>query len=128
MRQEGWELTPPEPAPRSPRNESRAVTRPVRLRRELFCADLVASTLTGIVSAVVAGLSFGDLVVLTLVIGLGWPVLGYLFGPHTREDLLAWASGIDEAPRLAATALVSSWPLYGLLLALGAQHPATGAL
>ena len=47
--------------------------------------------MTGIVSGVVAGLSFGDLVVLTLVIGLGWPVLGYLFGLHTRDDLLAWA-------------------------------------
>jgi exopolysaccharide biosynthesis polyprenyl glycosylphosphotransferase len=128
MRQQGWETSPPERAPFTPGDESRAVARPVRLRRELFRADLVASSLTGIVTAVAAGVSVGELIVLTLVIGLGWPVLGYLFGLHAREDLLAWASGIDEAPRVAATALVSSWPLYGLLVELGATHPAMGAL
>jgi exopolysaccharide biosynthesis polyprenyl glycosylphosphotransferase len=98
------------------------------LRRQLVSADIVSGSLTGALSAPLAGLRLEQLPVLALAIGLAWPLLGYLCGLYAVEDLRSWASGIREAPRLAVSALLVSWPVFGLLALLHAPRPAAGAL
>ena len=61
--------------------------------------------------------------VVALAIGLGWPVLAYVCGLYALDDLRSWASGVGDAPRLAVTSLLISWPVFGLLTALDAGTP-----
>jgi exopolysaccharide biosynthesis polyprenyl glycosylphosphotransferase len=84
--------------------------------------------MTGAIAAVAAGLTFHKLPVVSLAIGLGWPVLAYVCGLYALDDLRSWASGIGDAPRLAVTSLLISWPIFGLLTALDAASPVAGAL
>ncbi|HWK25989.1 MAG TPA: sugar transferase [Solirubrobacter sp.] len=110
---------PAEP-PASHRNE--------QLRRQLISADVIAGSLTGAIAALAAGLSVAQLPLVALAIGLGWPVLAYVCGLYALDDLRSWASGIGDAPRLAVTSLLLSWPVFGLLTALDAGAPVLGAL
>ena len=48
--------------------------------------------------------------VVALAVGLGWPVLAYVCGLYAVDDLRSWASGVGDAPRLAVTSLLISWP------------------
>jgi exopolysaccharide biosynthesis polyprenyl glycosylphosphotransferase len=98
------------------------------LRRQLVSADIVSGSLAGALSAPIAGLRLELLPVLALAIGVCWPLLGYLCGLYAVEDLRSWASGIREAPRLAVSALLASWPVFGLLALLHAPRPAAGAV
>src|SRR4051794_18844561 len=66
--------------------------------------------------------------VVALAIGLGWPVLAYICGLYALDDLRSWASGVGDAPRLAVSSLLISWPVFGLLTALDAANPVAGAL
>jgi exopolysaccharide biosynthesis polyprenyl glycosylphosphotransferase len=102
--------------------------RPVRLRGELLVADLAGGAVAGAAAAFAAGLPIARLGLAALVVGLGWPAFAYLCGLYARADLQAWASGIDEAPRLAVAGLLISWPVFGLLFELRAPRPAIGAL
>src|SRR3954468_1778717 len=99
-----------------------------QLRRQLLSADIIAGSFTGAIAALAAGLSLNKLPVVALAIGLGWPVLAYVCGLYALDDLRSWASGIGDAPRLAVTALLISWPVFGLLTALHAPHAVVGAL
>jgi exopolysaccharide biosynthesis polyprenyl glycosylphosphotransferase len=58
----------------------------------------------------------------------GSSVMGYMCGLYAVEDLRSWRSGIAEARLIAVGALLASWPLFGLLTALGAPRPVLGAL
>ena len=49
-------------------------------------------------------------------------MLAYICGLYALDDLRSWASGIGDAPRLAVTSLLISWPVFGLLTALDARH------
>jgi exopolysaccharide biosynthesis polyprenyl glycosylphosphotransferase len=105
-----------------------ATRRHGQLRRQLVSADIVSGSLIGGLTALLAGLSTAQLPVVALAVGLGWPVLAYVCGLYAVEDLRSWASGVGEAPRLAVSALLVSWPLFGLLTALDARSPVAGAL
>ncbi len=98
------------------------------MRRQLLSADIIAGSITGAVVALSAGLPIEVLPVVALAIGLGWPVLAYICGLYALDDLRSWASGVGDAPRLAVTSLLISWPVFGLLTTLGATNPVVGAL
>ena len=58
-----------------------------------------------------------------LAVALGWPIIAYVCGLYALDDLRSWASGIGDAPRLAVTALLISWPLFGVLTLLRRAQP-----
>src|SRR3954453_13775447 len=121
------------------------------LRRLLFIADaitgIVVGALVGAVGQVsatqtlllvpvlavarpgrgVPQVSPPQTLLLVAVLAVAWPVAAYLCGLYAREDLRAWSSGVSEAPKLVLTCLAVSWPLFGLLVAMGVERPATGA-
>jgi exopolysaccharide biosynthesis polyprenyl glycosylphosphotransferase len=102
--------------------------RHAQLRRQLFSADIISGSAVGALAALIAGLTLNKVPVVALAVGLGWPILAYICGLYALDDLRAWASGIGDAPRLAVTALLISWPVFGLLTALGASEAVLGAL
>jgi exopolysaccharide biosynthesis polyprenyl glycosylphosphotransferase len=102
--------------------------RHAQLRRQLLSADILSGSVTGAVAAFVAGVGISHLPVVALAIGLGWPLIAYVCGLYALDDLRSWASGIGDAPRLAATALLISWPVFGVLTLLDAPRPVLGAL
>ena len=108
--------------------EPPAGRRNAQLRRQLLSADIIAGSITGLVAALGAGLSVDKLPVIALAIGLGWPVLAYICGLYALDDLRSWATGIGDAPRLAVTSLLISWPVFGVLTAFHASNPVIGAL
>jgi exopolysaccharide biosynthesis polyprenyl glycosylphosphotransferase len=108
--------------------QPQATRRHAQLRRQLLSADIISGSVTGALAALAAGLAWNAVPVVALAVGLGWPVLAYICGLYSADDLRTWASGVGEAPRLAVTALLVSWPVFGLLSALGATHPVAGAL
>ena len=108
--------------------EPPAGRRQTQLRRQLLSADIIAGSVTGAIVALAAGLGIEMLPVVALAVGLGWPVLAYVCGLYAVDDLRSWASGVGEAPRLAVTSLLISWPLYGVLHLLDGGTPVIGAL
>jgi exopolysaccharide biosynthesis polyprenyl glycosylphosphotransferase len=105
-----------------------ATRRQAQLRRQLLSADVISGSVTGALAALAAGLAWNAVPVVALAVGLGWPVLAYICGLYAADDLRTWASGVGEAPRLAVTALLVSWPVFALLSALTAPRPVLGAL
>jgi exopolysaccharide biosynthesis polyprenyl glycosylphosphotransferase len=110
-----------------PARAARAVRDP-RLRRRLVQADVVAGCASGAVTAIVAGLPLASLPLLALAIAVVWPVVAGACGLYTVSPLRTWASGLGEAPRLAVSGLLISWPAFGLLGAFAAARPVSGAL
>jgi len=84
--------------------------------------------MTGAIAAIAAGLPLNKVPLVALAIGLAWPVLAYVCGLYALDDLRSWASGVGDAPRLAVTSLLISWPIFGLLTVLDAGQPVVGAL
>jgi exopolysaccharide biosynthesis polyprenyl glycosylphosphotransferase len=97
------------------------------LRRLLFVADLLAGVASGALVGAVARGSSGHVLLLTVVVGVAWPVAAFLCGLYARTDLRVWASGVTEAPRLVLTCLAVSWPMYALLVSMDLARPAAGA-
>jgi exopolysaccharide biosynthesis polyprenyl glycosylphosphotransferase len=102
--------------------------RQAQLRRHLLTADVVSAWTVGVLTTPIAGLAPEKAPLLVLMMGACWPLLGYVGGLYAVDDVRSWASGMGEAPRLAVCALLISWPLFGLLTALDARDPVTGAL
>jgi exopolysaccharide biosynthesis polyprenyl glycosylphosphotransferase len=105
-----------------------AARRHLLLRRQLLSADILSGSLCGALTSLLAGLSMNKLPLVALAIGIGWPMFAYVCGLYASEDLRAWASGVGDAPRLAVTSLLVSWPALGLLTALQAPRAVVGAL
>jgi len=99
-----------------------------RLRRRLVMADVLAGCAAGLLTGVLASVPSNNVAVVALVVALGWPLAAGACGLYTVSPLRTWASGVGEAPRLAVTSLLVSWPVFGLLEALGATRPVLGAL
>ena len=98
------------------------------LRRQLVKADVVAGCASGVLTALVAGVTLAQLPFVALAIALVWPLVAGACGLYTVSPLRTWASGVGEAPRLGVTCLLISWPVFGLLSVLGAARPVLGAL
>ena len=105
-----------------------AERRDLRLRRHLLAADVLAGSLVGALTALVSGLAPAWAPVLAVAVALTWPVLASICGLYAVTPLRTWASGVGDAPRLAVTTLLVSWPVYGLLLVLDAPRALLGAL
>jgi exopolysaccharide biosynthesis polyprenyl glycosylphosphotransferase len=105
-----------------------AATRDRRLRRQLLGADVIAGSVAGALTAVLAGLDAAQIPFVANAVALGWPAVAAMCGLYSVTPLRSWASGVGDAPRLAATTLLVSWPVYGLLALLGAPQPVVGAL
>jgi len=110
------------------RGHARAKGGRASLRRMLAAADAAAAAAAGLLAGSIAGLSLGDLLIFTVVVGLGWPLFAFLSGLYATDDPPSWTSGVPEAKRILIIAVLLSWPLWGLAKVLGAGHPAAGAL
>jgi exopolysaccharide biosynthesis polyprenyl glycosylphosphotransferase len=102
--------------------------RDLRLRRHLLAADVLAGSFVGAVTALVSGLAPAQVPAVAVAVALAWPVLASICGLYAVTPLRTWASGVGDAPRLAVTTLLVSWPVYGLLLLLDAPRALLGAL
>jgi exopolysaccharide biosynthesis polyprenyl glycosylphosphotransferase len=102
--------------------------RPSQGNRQLLSADVVSGSVAGALIALAGGMTVARLPVLALAFGVGWPVLAYLGGLHAAADVRLRARRHGEGARLAMVSLLASWPVFGLLTALDAAHPVTGAL
>jgi exopolysaccharide biosynthesis polyprenyl glycosylphosphotransferase len=107
---------------------SAAAGRDRRLRRQLLSADVLAGSVAGALTAVFAGLDPAMIPVVALAVALGWPAVASACGLYAVTPLRTWASGVGDAPRLAVTTLLISWPVFGLVSVLGAPRPVVGAL
>jgi exopolysaccharide biosynthesis polyprenyl glycosylphosphotransferase len=107
---------------------SAAASRDRRLRRQLLSADVLAGSLAGVLTAILAGLDAAQIPVVALAVALGWPAVASACGLYAVTPLRTWASGVGDAPRLAVTTLLMSWPVFALLTLLDAPRPVVGAL
>ena len=103
--------------------EPPAGRRQAQLRRQILSADIIAGSVTGRSPPPPPVLGVEQASRVALAVGLGWPVLAYVCGLYALDDLRSWASGIGDAPRLAVTSLLISWPVFGLLTLLDAGSP-----
>jgi exopolysaccharide biosynthesis polyprenyl glycosylphosphotransferase len=111
-----------------PAPASAAARRDRRLPQQLWGADVIAGCLAGALTGLLAGVDPAAIPVVALAVALGWPAVASVCGLYAVTPLRSWASGLGDAPRLAVTTLLISWPVYGLLALLGASQPVVGAL
>ena len=111
-----------------PTARSVAAGRNRRLRRQLLSADVLAGSVAGALTAVLAGLEPALIPVVALAVALGWPAVASACGLYATTPLRTWVSGVGDAPRLAVTTLLISWPVFGLVSVLGSPRPVVGAL
>jgi exopolysaccharide biosynthesis polyprenyl glycosylphosphotransferase len=105
-----------------------ATRRDLLLRRHLLAADVLAGSFVGALTALIAGLAPSQVPIVAVAVALAWPALASICGLYAVTPLRTWASGVGDAPRLAVTTLLVSWPIYGLLLVLDAPRAPLGAL
>jgi exopolysaccharide biosynthesis polyprenyl glycosylphosphotransferase len=91
------------------------------MRGGLLGTDLLAASLAATVGAMVAGLPAGKAVFLVGSLVVSWPLVAFVAGLYSVDELRNWASGIHEIPRLLFGVLLLSWPVEALLSGLGAN-------
>jgi len=97
------------------------------LSRVLALTDIASGLLAGSAGALAgdfAGLggAFG------LLVGASWLLVAFAGGLYATDDLCSWSSGIAQGSRLAALAVLVSWPMAGAAALLGAGAPLHAAL
>jgi exopolysaccharide biosynthesis polyprenyl glycosylphosphotransferase len=110
------------------RPASRAGRRSHFLQRLLLSADIVAGLLGGAVTALIFSLSPLTGLGLMLALVVVYVFLAFALGLYTDRDLLTWTSGLSDAPRAITAALMLSWPIFGIVVALGADPAVAIAL
>jgi exopolysaccharide biosynthesis polyprenyl glycosylphosphotransferase len=110
------------------RRASRARGRSAYLQRLLFFADVIAAVLGGAVAALIFGVSLPHALVLTASMVVLDTFLAFAFGLYSDRDLLTWTSGFSDAPRMFASSLLLTWPIFAIAKLLDANAPAGVAL
>jgi exopolysaccharide biosynthesis polyprenyl glycosylphosphotransferase len=103
--------------------QSRAARRSDLLRRFLLIADLGAAFISGALATVIFGLDASQGAGVTLVLMAFSVLLAFFFGLYSDGDLLTWASGLADAPRMVVALLLLSWPLAGIAAAMDLDTP-----
>jgi exopolysaccharide biosynthesis polyprenyl glycosylphosphotransferase len=106
----------------------RHLARTTVLRRFLGGADVVAALIGGAFSALIFGAPLDAALAFIAMLVAGILVLSFFFGLYSNRDLETWASGLTDAPRALAAALVLSWPALGMASVLDLPQPALLAL
>lgn len=106
-------------AARSRSRPSRASQRSTLLRRLLLSADLISAAISGILIAFAFDLNVGHGAVLAVTLMAGSVLSAFVFGLYSDRDLLTWASGLADAPRMLIAALMLSWVVLAVLATLG---------
>lgn len=107
---------------------SRARNRDGFLLRLLLAADVASGLAGGLLVALVLALPLGSAAILALAATAGLVTLSFVLGLYSDGGLGGWASGLSDAPRAVAAALLLSWPMLGVTAALGVEHAALVAL
>lgn len=107
---------------------SRARNRDVFLRRLLLGADVASGVVGGLVTALAFSLPLGSAALLAAAVTTGLVVLSFVLGLYSDGGLGGWASGLSDAPRVVAAALLLSWPMLAVTTALGVDHAALVAI
>jgi exopolysaccharide biosynthesis polyprenyl glycosylphosphotransferase len=89
---------------------------------------VVAATTSATVVLRFAGVPDLTSVAVIAAFAVAWPVLTFALGLHAVDGLRAWTGGVHQAPRLLVASLLVSWPLAGVLGALGTDGAAALAL
>jgi exopolysaccharide biosynthesis polyprenyl glycosylphosphotransferase len=98
------------------------------LRRRLAAADAVAGSGSGVAAGASGGLPIEGIALAVAGLAVAWPTCALVCGLYSRCDLRTWASGVSDASRLLLGCLLLSWPLYHVLVVLGADSPVAGGL
>ncbi|MGN6586388.1 MAG: sugar transferase [Solirubrobacterales bacterium] len=75
---------------------------------------MLATVVAGFVVAAVLDASFTEAWRMALALTLSWVGLAFVCGLYNVSDLSTWASGLSDAPRTVAAALLMSWPVFGI--------------
>jgi exopolysaccharide biosynthesis polyprenyl glycosylphosphotransferase len=114
--------------PATPSRRSKASKRASFLQRLLLAADIGSGVFGGIATALIFDVPLPKMVVLTAGIVVFSVLLAFIIGLYTDRDLLTWTSGLSDAPRTMTAALMLTWPVFGVTIALGLGHPVGVAL
>jgi exopolysaccharide biosynthesis polyprenyl glycosylphosphotransferase len=106
---------------------SRASQRSILLRRLLLAADVISALLGSIVISVLFALDLTDGAILAVTLMTGSVLSAFVFGLYSDRDLLTWASGLADAPRMVIAAFLLSWAALAVLAALGVHDYAVVA-
>jgi exopolysaccharide biosynthesis polyprenyl glycosylphosphotransferase len=107
---------------------SRASARSAVLRRFLLVADIASAFLGGLLAALIFGLDLASTTGLIFVV-IGFSILlAFVLGLYGDRDLMTWASGLADAPRVLIAALVLAWPVLGATELMGLGSPAAVAI
>jgi exopolysaccharide biosynthesis polyprenyl glycosylphosphotransferase len=107
---------------------SRASARSAVLRRFLLVADVASAFLGGLLAALIFGLDAASTAGLIFVV-IGCSILlAFVLGLYGDRDLMTWASGLADAPRVLIAALVLAWPVLGATELMGLGSPAAVAI
>jgi exopolysaccharide biosynthesis polyprenyl glycosylphosphotransferase len=107
---------------------SRARNRSAFLQRLLLVADIVAAMLAGILTALILNTPLVDAVRIIPAMILVWCGIAFTCGLYNTSDLNSWASGLNDAPRMAVAGLLISWPVLALATLMTVDHAIAFAL
>jgi exopolysaccharide biosynthesis polyprenyl glycosylphosphotransferase len=97
---------------------SRASQRSVLLRRLLVTADIASALVSSIAITLIFGLDADHGAVLAGTLMVGSVLSAFVFGLYSDRDLLTWASGLADAPRMVIAAFLLSWTALVVLALL----------
>jgi exopolysaccharide biosynthesis polyprenyl glycosylphosphotransferase len=93
------------------------------LAQMMLMSDLVAAVVgAGLGLALVGDLDGSGLVFIGATIVV-WPLAAFVIGLYGSDQLSTWASVVADIPGGLVAALISTWPLFGIAVALDLGEP-----
>jgi exopolysaccharide biosynthesis polyprenyl glycosylphosphotransferase len=104
---------------RSADASKRARRREAVLAQMLLLSDLVAAPVAAALGLVLVGDLDGSGLLFIVATALIWPLAAFCIGLYGSDQLSTWASVVADIPGGLVAALITTWPLYGIGVALG---------